>query len=98
MATTPANQENSFGKSQNNPIPVSTVPASDLVFIATIKVGIVTQNSGLNSWMCLGSPPVRMAGRISALRIAAGIKSSHPASQVGSERREKRKRGNHRGI
>lgn len=84
--------------SQNNAIPMTTVPPKDLVFSAKIKVGNATQSSGCQSDICRGMPLVTSSGKSSALRIAAGIRSSHSTNHWGRFRRDSNISGNHRGT
>ena len=82
---------------QKSAIPSKTVPISDLVNKAKRKVGIATKSSGRKNSICRGSPAVINNGRSNALKIAAGIKSSHATSHSGSSLLERKKSGIHLG-
>jgi len=84
--------------SQNNAIPMTTVPPKDLVLSAKINVGSATQSSGCQNDICRGMPLVTSSGKSSALRIAAGIRSSHSTNHWGRFRRDNSTSGNHRGT
>ncbi len=88
---------NTFPDSQKSAMPIRTVPPSDLVFMAKRKVGIATIISGLRRSRWRGLPAVMREGKIKALKMAAGIKSSHASSHKGSSFLERKRRGRRRG-
>ncbi len=79
-------------------IPTTSVPPSDLVNHAKMKVGIATIISMENGLKTLGSPFVTSAGTKRALKIATGISSSHSISNGGSWRFDRKNNGTQRGM
>jgi hypothetical protein len=74
-----------------------TVPPSDLVHSANMKVGMATHISGRKRSRERGAPDVTKAGRRRAARMAAGMSSSHSTNIPESLRRVRKNRGSQRG-